>query len=287
MKIFYIANARIPTEKAHGVQIMKMCEAFARLGHEVRLIVPKRKSHISEEAFAYYGIPKSFEILYLPSVDLISLSGLVPKVFSWLQNYTFAKSVGDHLKNNQAELILTRDELTALSLPPSQTILEIHNLSRILKSKAAKLNRLKRIISITHGLKSELVKLGYDRSKIEVLPDGVDLAQFKPESEKLTVRKQLGLPEDKKIIMYTGNFFPWKGVYTLAGAAQHLPDDYLVVFVGGSPFELKNFKEFTDSKQLSSKILTLGHLPYAQMPNYLESADVLALPNSALADISK
>ena len=35
MKLIYIVNARIPTEKAHGVQIMKMCEAFAAAGIEV------------------------------------------------------------------------------------------------------------------------------------------------------------------------------------------------------------------------------------------------------------
>jgi hypothetical protein len=30
MKIFYIANARMPTEKAYGIQIAKMYEAFKR-----------------------------------------------------------------------------------------------------------------------------------------------------------------------------------------------------------------------------------------------------------------
>jgi len=35
MKIIYLANARIPTEKAHGVQIMKMCEVFALSIHEI------------------------------------------------------------------------------------------------------------------------------------------------------------------------------------------------------------------------------------------------------------
>jgi len=32
MKLIYIANIRLPTEKAHGLQIMKMCEAFANYG---------------------------------------------------------------------------------------------------------------------------------------------------------------------------------------------------------------------------------------------------------------
>ena len=30
MKIIYIANIRLPTEKAHGIQIMKTCEALAK-----------------------------------------------------------------------------------------------------------------------------------------------------------------------------------------------------------------------------------------------------------------
>jgi len=32
MKLIYIANARIPTEKAHRIQIMKMYETLAQCG---------------------------------------------------------------------------------------------------------------------------------------------------------------------------------------------------------------------------------------------------------------
>ena len=51
MKITYLANIRIPTEKAHGIQIMKMCQAFANQGVRVELVVPKRKNQIRKEAF--------------------------------------------------------------------------------------------------------------------------------------------------------------------------------------------------------------------------------------------
>lgn len=37
MNIVYVANVRIPTYRAHGIQITKMCEEFARLGNTVRL----------------------------------------------------------------------------------------------------------------------------------------------------------------------------------------------------------------------------------------------------------
>ena len=42
MKIVYITNARLPTEKAHGIQIIRMCEAFSRLGFDVNVIHPWR-----------------------------------------------------------------------------------------------------------------------------------------------------------------------------------------------------------------------------------------------------
>ena len=48
MKIKYITNARIPTEKAHGYQICKMCEEFGRVGVEVELIEKKNIFAIDE-----------------------------------------------------------------------------------------------------------------------------------------------------------------------------------------------------------------------------------------------
>ena len=80
MKIAYIQNVRIPTERAHGIQIMKMCEALARLGHDVELIVPRRSNLLKENPFNYYGIRKTFKIRKLPCLDLIPLNkyGQIP-----------------------------------------------------------------------------------------------------------------------------------------------------------------------------------------------------------------
>ena len=293
MKIFYIANSRIPTEKAHGIQIMKMCEAFARAGHEISLLVPKRKSHISDEAFAYYGMQKSFDIVYLWTVDLIHWSGWVPKVFAYLQNWSFSWSVQKYLDKNQADLLFTRDELTALSLPKnSEIILEIHNISRILRVKTARLNKLTKIITITRGLKNELVRLGYSANRIQVLPDGVDLEKFHP---SLAPPLKGGEPNSNSVppprwgrvgggatVVYTGNLFAWKGVYVLAEAAKLLPE-HEFIFVGGSPNEIEKFKTETPAKDIQ----LIGHVPHHQIPGYLAQADVLALPNSEKSAISK
>ena len=73
MKIFYVTNARLPTEKAHGLATVKLCEAFARLGADVTIFAPRRINPIHQDARAYYGVAPNFRIRYLPSVDLLWL----------------------------------------------------------------------------------------------------------------------------------------------------------------------------------------------------------------------
>ena len=70
MKIFYISNARLPTEKAHGVAVMKTCEALAKAGHEVELIVPNRRNTLADDPFLYYDIKTKFPLRTLPTIDL-------------------------------------------------------------------------------------------------------------------------------------------------------------------------------------------------------------------------
>ncbi len=71
MKLIYVANIRLPTEKAYGVQIMKTCEAIARLGIDVRLIIPTRKSiaFAGVNPFEHYGVEKNFTIQRIPTID--------------------------------------------------------------------------------------------------------------------------------------------------------------------------------------------------------------------------
>ena len=72
MKLLYVAPIRLPTEKAHGIQIMETCAALSRAGAEVELVVPDRKTHIQEDAFQYYNIKERFRITRLHAPDTVS-----------------------------------------------------------------------------------------------------------------------------------------------------------------------------------------------------------------------
>ena len=68
MKLYYIANARMPTEKAHGIQIAKMCEAFIEAGVNVTLVVPQRATD-QRSLREYYSLRVEVPLVRLPALD--------------------------------------------------------------------------------------------------------------------------------------------------------------------------------------------------------------------------
>ena len=75
MKLLYIASIRLPTEKAHGIQIMKTCEAVSQIGVDISLFVPTffLFNQSKEDPFDYYGVKRLFEIKRFFSIRLIRL----------------------------------------------------------------------------------------------------------------------------------------------------------------------------------------------------------------------
>ena len=54
VRITYVTHTRFPTEKAHGFQVASICQALARLGHTVTLLIPTVGNAIRENPLAYY-----------------------------------------------------------------------------------------------------------------------------------------------------------------------------------------------------------------------------------------
>lgn len=82
MKYYYIANARLPSEKAHGIQIAKMCEAFIEAGLDITLIAPRRRGSNSDLA-SYYNLRVPVPIRFLPAIDLYTGGPLGYRISSY------------------------------------------------------------------------------------------------------------------------------------------------------------------------------------------------------------
>src|SRR3989344_2520537 len=105
MNITYVANVRMQTENAHGVQIAKTCEAFARAGETVTLIVPKRRNSLTGSPFSYYGIKENFTVVYVPVLD----TALWGKLGFLLETLSFAHAALSRIW--KGELLYGRDQI--------------------------------------------------------------------------------------------------------------------------------------------------------------------------------
>lgn len=274
MKYYYVANARMPNEKAHGIQIAKMCEAFIEEGVSLELVVPSRAVR-NQSLKEYYGLLVDVPVTYLP----------VPDTYLWGKaGYTFASVLfmlaylaylgGKRIRGEQF-LVYAIDmdsfSSAAIRLLGVPYVSEMHVGRPHHFASKFFLTRISRIIAITTGVKESLMRtFSLSESKFSIEPNGVDLDLFAPTVQK-DARRTLGLPEKEKIALYVGRFYAWKGLDTLVSAATILEKDSIrVILLGGSRAELQN----ATGMIVPSTIECREALPYAEVPLWLSAADV-------------
>lgn len=285
MKLVYLANIRIPTQRAHGYQIMKMCEEFVEQGIEVKLVVPNKKNYLRQDPFDYYGLTRNFSVRRLPAVDFLGRKERTSSLFFWLDYLIFLLTVLSSDCRTDADVIYTRDYVLAGFLDGKNLILEIHDIPKRKKIFLAAAKRAKKIIAITDGLKEELTELGLSGGKILVAPDAVDLEKFNIAVTREEARQKINLPLDKKIVLYTGHLYEWKGADILAQAAQLLPEGAMTVFVGGVRSE--ETARFRQSWGSHSRIIIFPFQKRQLLPYFLKAADILVLSNRGGTEISE
>jgi glycosyltransferase involved in cell wall biosynthesis len=281
MNLLYIANVRLPTSKAHGLQIMKTCEALANSGIKVKLVIATASAERDhQDPFAFYGVRNNFELRRVTVPNFFSISRdnwfyLRASLFSFK---VFIKEVlGSHI-------LYSRDWVAIMpfALFTSRKVFyESHDevASRLGLYIAKKVCG---IVCITNGLKDFFESKGIKKGRITVAPDGVDDIFFKP-LDKQACRKKLVFPEKAKIAMYCGSFslYSWKGLDVFLNAAKHVK--VVFVAVGGSKDEIESLKK----EHTNGNIILREKVPNRMVPEYLKAADVLVLPNTSGAIVSE
>ena len=284
MKIKYIVNVRLPTIRAQGYAIMKMCECFANAGIDVELVIPERRySEIKANPFEYYQIKEKFKIKRIKSVDLLGSFFVFGWLFYWTDIVSFLLSAKLSVGLHDGDVLYTRDYLVPLFFSKKDfMVLELHDIptSKFLFKQALKKPKL--FFVLNQNLKDEIISMGVNPDLVHIAPSGVDIKDFDISESQVEARIKVGLPTHSKIVLYSGQFYDWKGVDVLAEAAKLLPQ-HNFVFVGGVEPELSAFKAKYGSL---NNVTILPSVNRSLVPHYLKAADVLVVPNSAKGRIS-
>ncbi len=289
--ILYIANMRLPSERAHSVHVMEMCAALSAVnGGNVTLLVPNRHTDVEEkDIFKYYGVPKTFEIVRCKSLDAFRYKWISRRFAYYIHSISFMLSVFWKIKRFPEVLVLSRDLLTAWLLSGKRTVaFEVHDLPGRNLIGRWMLQRLSYIITTNQLKKNWLVnELGIEAKKIYLAPNAVNERRFtkliKAAGERLRIK---GWPQGN-IILYVGSLLPWKGVSTLVSSVKFLPPDIFVVIVGGDKNEGDRLLEQVEQKEIKARIYIFPHEPHSTAPILLASANVLVLPTSGKTQIGR
>ena len=288
MKIVYITNARLPTEKAHGVQIIKMIEALSSLNNEVVLISPNRiQNEISHKTsvFDFYNVEKIFEHNLINFIDPYKYRSLMPKFFyrffSFLVNLFWgikSAKIGSKLNG---DFYIFRDNTPFsylfCAIFSKKCVIEFHDippfLSRLIFKLGLMISGKTVCFAVTNKLSEDLFhKFGKVKNlkKIDTLHDGVDLIKFK--NNKI-------IENSTPLLTYCGSLSKSKGIDLIINSAKYINNvEFLII--GGLKVEVDHYKKIANENGVKN-INFIGQVNYSDVPNLLNKSDILLLPSSA------
>lgn len=283
MKITYIATSVIPSHKANALQVMKTCGALKKQGADIELIIPVRFGgvRLKENPFEFYKINNHFRITKIFSLDLMPIK-ILGALSYWIQNLSFAIFCTLYLLFKKSDFYYSRSAVSGFFLGffKKNIIYELHRLPNSRFNRFIFKRLLKKIcglVVIAEELKRMVVEqYNFDSQKIAVAHDAVDLGQFNTDISQKEAREKLGLPQDKKIICYTGSLQYVKGVDILIKAMDFLPEIYCYI-IGPRASVVKGDKRSYETK--NKRIIFLGQKPHNLIPIFLKAADVLVIPH--------
>ncbi|MGB0757161.1 MAG: glycosyltransferase [Patescibacteria group bacterium] len=290
MKIIYCANARIPTQKAHGFQISKMCEQLGLAGAKVELWHTSRKNPITDDVFAYYNLQKSFSVREISLFDFVSLASLLGPLAMWLQRLAFYIRLKKIFKNEKAA-IFSRDPevIYAAKRAGLFTLYENHDgLSKHPRMQLSLIADTDRIITTNEHIRRQFVDHGIDETVITVLPHGVDFTAFDVESTKEQAIKDLDLSVEtteallaQDVLVYTGNFTTMnqdKGITDIMQSMKSLPENFYFAAIGGNDRDIKTYTELSKSLGIENRVLFVGRQSQTQLGLWQKVASILLMP---------
>lgn len=294
MKLLYISGARLPSEMAHGIQIMQNCEAFAAAGADVRLWYARRAA--GGDLHDYYGVRKTFAARKLPCINIHTwVEKRVPGAIELLAFYvlmvSFGLAAGIGAWLTRPDVIYGRDPIALLVTgwlnPRRKLVWEAHSLKTSGKGTWLQRQTARRadlIVAITAPLRDDLLKLRPD-ANIIVAHDGIRAERFENLPDISTARGEAGWPKGHFIVGYAGRLTTYdmtKGIDMLIHAIAGQPDasEIALALVGGPDAVAEEYRALWVSLNLpDANFLYTGQVPAARVPHFLSAFDICAMPH--------
>jgi glycosyltransferase involved in cell wall biosynthesis len=299
LRILYLSTARIPSEKAHAGQILKMCEAFTKNGAAVTLLYQKRSNspwtRQVPDIFTHYGVQHSFiaKQLFCFEIPLLGEKMARLQFYVSLFFYLLAAAFFIITRKRSIDIIYCRDKFSLIAIRAIAALAgvpvfyEAHDFPQSLVwLQLLFLKRADGVIVLTEQLRELFLQKGLPGGKVLVARSAVDLELFESSKKKVPdVRALLAVPPGAFLIGYVGRFVTMdqeKGLRELIEAMQQVADSPVPVYlacIGGPMNAVPAYLELIDALNLNRERFKFHDLvPAGDVPSYIAAFDLAAMP---------
>lgn len=275
MKIAYVFDRPLPARETDSEQAMQTIAAFARQGAHVTLVLPARGSLPSaRELASHYQVAGDFEVQRAPTP--FSQFELGRKWWHAVRAHELPAVI-------DADVVYTRNFPTLLALAEGKRLFAYetyrpwHDQFPVLGPLFRRAMAAPRFLgAILHSqfAHDRYRALGVDERRLLVAHNGHDPARFASPAQPAELRRELGLPLDRKLVVYAGHVNLTKGLDTMLRMARRLPDVSFVLVGSEGKGVIERLA------RLTRNVSVVPWQPFDVVARYLMAADVLLQPPS-------
>jgi glycosyltransferase involved in cell wall biosynthesis len=158
---------------------------------------------------------------------------------------------------------------------------------RLLRSAEAWIDRSADAIvtSCAQARDQILASFPIDPSRVSVVEDGIDTEAFQPAVAAAPARQALGIPAERRVIVYLGLLTPYQGVECLIQAMPRVlarvPQAHLLLL--GWPDE-QRYRDMAAAAGVGERVTLAGKVEYARSAELLAAGEVAVAPKLSTSE---
>lgn len=295
MRILY--HHRTQGRWAEGVHIREVINAMREKGHDVIIVSPpgvdpfidarpeqQRRRSVLARLLGWVSkhIPQiGFELMelgYNLNAYVRMNRFLSSQKFDLVyERYAFFSCAGVMVAQKHGlPLIMEVNEISGIKRQRAQILVSLaQRIERMVFTRATA------VVTVSGFLRERIAALCGDESKVKVIPNAVNIAQFDPQVDVTKLKERLGVT-GKTVIGFVGAFSVWDKldflIEVFAGLCVARPELRLLLVGDGA--NAPDLKEQSRSRGLQNRIIFTGKIARTDVPAHIAAMDIAVLPHS-------
>lgn len=279
-----------------NVYVLELSRELARLGYEIDIFTRRDGDLLPVEELAPNLRLIRIDAGPAAPIDKEAIVGYLPDFARDMRRFIAGEgarydAIHSHYWQSGWVGTLLARELRVPQIVMFHTLGEVKNRARISEQEPKRRIRHERTIArrataiVTASAHERFLLERYydaDPGRISTVPCGIDTDRFRP-LNRAASRRQLGLPEDRPVVIWVGRLERLKGVDILLGALAQLENrDFTLLIVGGdegASVLRAELEAQAAEAGITANVRFTGPVPHDELPVYYNAADVCAVPS--------